>query len=1150
MLNSDIYLKDPKTTELVNKGVANVNDDRSQDAIKALRYELETFVCEGRYADGLERIIGNFLQNIGKSDQPGVWVSGFYGSGKSHFVKMLRALWTNMEFADNATARGIANLPRTIRDLLRELSIAGKKFGGLHAASGTLGASKSGSVRLAILAIVFKSAGLPENWLQAQFVLWLKKEKIHDQVRSHVEKTGSDWQEELINFAISEPILEKLVELRPGIFRDTAACSEKLENQFREVDDVSSAEMVQTIERTLSGNGEFPLTLIVLDEVQQFIGTDNQRAMDIQEAVETCSKSFDGKLLFVGTGQTGISGTKDLKKIEGRFTLRVELSDADVDYVIRQVILAKKPGSSSALQDVFQRNRGEISRHLAGSALQHTREDEAVFAQDYPLLPTRRRLWENLLRAVDLSGTDSQLRNQLSMTHNVIKTNLNKPLGNVIGADYIYFDSADKLLQTGILPRNVHSQTMQWAHDADPDNRLRARACGLVFLLNKLKANEDLKLKADADTLADLLVEDLDAGSAGLRAKLPPLLDNCDLLMTVDNGSGLREYRIQTPESGAWRDDFRARMATLASNARIVPDTREKRLLEYFQKAAGKLSLEQGNSKVPRSASIAHNSPLPGDSDKKVYVYAVDGWNGSENSLKSEAAQAGSQSPVIFVYLPKSHENQLHDNIIKMTAAEQTLNSRGNPDTPEGREARAYIEHIKNEAETAISQALERIIAGAIVIQGGGQIISGDNLAETLRNAFNNSLVRLYPDFAIADNAAWGKVYEKASKGAPDALKAIGDNGDAANNPVCKAVLDFIGNGKSGSEIRGHFESAPFGWSRDAVEGATQVLLVAGLVKASDERGNAVTPGALDRKQMGKTMFRIQAVTINAAQRLAIRKLFSKAGIDCKPGEESPCSGQFLDKMLALASAAGGDAPKPARPDVAALEEMRRESGNEQLKAIYDARQALAGNFDAWSAQAAKIASRSPEWLQLEELAKFARALPCAEASLKKMEDIRAQRQLLNDPDPVAPLLAELAGLLRDELNKLQKAYQDGHAAGMERLRQDTSWNKLQPEQKNSLLAANRLDGESRPQIAVATTDEILATLRASSPQALESEIAALPKRFSDAAEGAAEIFAPDTQYVSLPRRTLATEADIAAWLAEAETLLKNALQKGPVVAK
>ena len=53
MKNRDIYLKDPSFQKLVNEGVANVNDDTTREALAVLRYELETFVCDGQYEKGL-----------------------------------------------------------------------------------------------------------------------------------------------------------------------------------------------------------------------------------------------------------------------------------------------------------------------------------------------------------------------------------------------------------------------------------------------------------------------------------------------------------------------------------------------------------------------------------------------------------------------------------------------------------------------------------------------------------------------------------------------------------------------------------------------------------------------------------------------------------------------------------------------------------------------------------------------------------------------------------------------------------------------------------------------------------------------------------------------------------------------------------------
>ena len=251
----------------------------------------------------------------------------------------------------------------------------------------------------------------------------------------------------------------------------------------------------------------------------------------------------------------------------------VELSDADVDAVIRQVILAKKPEANIPIKQMMQTNLGEISRHLSSTTIGHRQDDINFFVQDYPLLPVRRRFWENTLRVLDQTGTDSQLRNQLSMAHKVIQTNLDETLGHVVPADYLYFDSADKLLQSRILPRNVHEKTMSW-YKGSADERLVARACGLVFLINKLAgSNDEIGINATVDTLADLMVEDLSTGSSALRSKLPSLLDKCELLMKVGE-----EYRIQTEESAAWTNEFLSQRNDLANEAHRIEAERNDRI--------------------------------------------------------------------------------------------------------------------------------------------------------------------------------------------------------------------------------------------------------------------------------------------------------------------------------------------------------------------------------------------------------------------------------------------------------------------------------------------------------------------------------------------------------------------------------------------
>lgn len=1140
-----LYRQDPSARKLVNEGVANVNDGTSSLARDVLRYELETFVCDGQYGSGMAHILDTYLKNIDQAQQPAVWVSGFYGSGKSHMVKMLRALWMDTTFEDGATARGIADLPQEVRDHLKELTVQSRRYGGLHAASGTLGAGASGSVRLALLGIVFRSVGLPEQYPLARFVMWLRKEGIEDQVRAHLEAGGFDWQEELANFYVAEGLHAALVEAKPQLFASSNSMVDALQNTYPNVQDVSNQEMISAIRAAISRENKLPLTLVVLDEVQQFIGTSGDRAIEVQEMVEAVVKdeSLGGKLAFVGTGQTAVTGTPTLAKLQGRFTIRIELSDTDVDAVVRQVILAKKTEASPKIEAMMQENLGEISRHLSGTSIGHRQDDVAFFTQDYPILPVRRRFWEAANRVLDASGTDSQLRNQLSLIHKAIRESADKDVGFSVPADFLYFDGADKLLQARILPRKLHEKTMSWIHGSE-DEKLTARACGVVFLINKISSsNSEIGIKTTIDTIADLLVEDLPTGSSGLRSKLPKLLDVCDLIMRVGD-----EYRIQTEESSAWNDEFLSQKATLANQSHRIEAERDDLIRKKFGALVGRVSLLHGNSKVTRDVSAIFDPTLPPDANKRIYVWIRDGWATDDNSVRADARQAGNQSPTVFVFIPRRSADDLRNNILEFKAASATLDKRGAPDTPEGKEARGAMETIRQVAEAKINELITEAMSGARVFQGGGNELTGNGLHATVTEAAENSLTRLYPQFAIADNTGWSKVYDNAHKGAPDALKAVGHQGEPEKNAVCKAVLSFIAGGKKGTDIRDHFEGPSFGWSRDAVDGALLALLVSGLIRAEDEQHRACDAKTLERKSIGKASFIVEATTISTPQRIQIRKILQKAGLTAKQGEELSSVPQFVQNVTDFANRAGGDAPKPKTPDLSLIDDIRRASGNEQLLSIYNSRDELTSSIDDWTLQAKEIDARWQSWETLRRLAERANGLTDADVLRTQVQAIEDQRQLLADPDPMKPLVASFTQMLRDELNRLVEAYKQQHEAGMAKLKADDNWQKLQPDQRNRLLAEQKLTNSDMPEVKVGSAAEVLQTLQTLTLSAFEDRVKSLSSRFNEVQTQAAEMMEPTAKTIHLPSRTLKSEADLEAWLDEARNDLSAALAQGPVI--
>src|SRR3954471_7601160 len=214
--NREVYYRDPTTVELLNNGVSKVSEiGQDERQIKTLRFELETFVCDGEDARGLERILKAYLDGLGREEQKAVGVSGFFGSGKSHLVKVLRYLWEDYKFADGATARSLVRLPVEIGDLLKELTNRSKPLGGMRAAAGTLGAGSMDNVRLAFVQLVLRAAGLPEDLAHARFILWLRSSGLEAPVANELKKHNCDLLQEVVNLNYSVPLAEALLSVQP-----------------------------------------------------------------------------------------------------------------------------------------------------------------------------------------------------------------------------------------------------------------------------------------------------------------------------------------------------------------------------------------------------------------------------------------------------------------------------------------------------------------------------------------------------------------------------------------------------------------------------------------------------------------------------------------------------------------------------------------------------------------------------------------------------------------------------------------------------------------------------------------------------------------------------------------------------------------------
>ena len=1151
MLNREIYNKLPSENRLVNNGVAEVSEDHSEAAQSVLRYELETFVCDGQYEKGLEIVLDKFLHNLGsRNEQPGIWISGFYGSGKSHLAKMLRTLWTDYKFFDGASARSLAKLPDTVAEHLKELSIRGKSHGGLHAAAGKLGAGAGDKVRLALLGIIFKSKGLPEQFNQAQLVLWLKHEGLFEPLVSVLNAAGRTLAQELPHMYVSNHLAKALLAVRPGMANSEPEARQLLKAQFPQVQDVTNEQMVNAITEALSEGGNFPLTLVVLDEVQQYIGNDVEKAYMVQEVTETLCKHFSGKLLFVGTGQSALSGMPNLMRLMGRFPVAVMLSDVDVENVTRQIILAKKPSTRPQVEQAWRNNLGEISRHLRGTKLEHVTEDESLMTDDYPILPVRRRFWERVLRTIDTTGTVSQLRSQLRVVHEAVLATSELPLGHVVAGDFLYDQIAANLISTAQLPKDVYENVQRFAA-GDASAQLKGKLLKLIYLINKLPSDAalDIGLKATDDVLADLLVTDLASGSSELRKQLPDLLhklQNDDRLIMSMAGSNGLEYRLQTIESSAWYEEFRAQEAEFKASPQRIEQKRADLFKARFGDVLKKVRVAQGKENVVRSLTPTYDETLPKDNDKALYLWIQDGWQTEEKSVIAEAKSKSPDNPTLFVFLRSQNKTELSNAIVTLESARSTLSKKGTPVTEQGRDAQRSMESRERNAEKGLKDLLDALFAGARVFQAGGQeVADGNELSDRINLAAKASAIRLYKDFDVADSDQWSKVLDEARKGNLEALKAVGHTQEADKQPVCQKLLAYIGPGKKGSEIRDYFENPPFGWPRDAIDGALFALLSAGNIRALDAASKLVDAKSLDRNKLTQASFRQESITISPPQLIKIRQLFSSIGVSCQPKEELAKVPQLIARLRELASKAGGLAPAPVNPKLTAIEALEAQTGNAQLLELFNRHDELVGLATLWTKTAADILKRLPVWNQLSSLLVHAKDLgPFAE--LKSDTDaIQAQRSLLAEPDPVRPLLDRTTDLLRTALNAKLHGYGVVFDQQQAHLAADADWLKLSAPQRTQLAQSHHLLPTQA--IALATPEQLQDALDECNLDHWISKTQALSSRFDAARHSAVQLLKPNVVHVSIPKRTLNNQDELKTWLTEVEQLLTDKLKNGPV---
>jgi hypothetical protein len=652
-------------------------------------------------------------------------------------------------------------------------------------------------------------------------------------------------------------------------------------------------------------------------------------------------------------------------------------------------------------------------------------------------------------------------------------------------------------------------------------------------------------LRATAPFLADLLVEDLADDGARLRKRVPELLDGL-----VAEGRIVQDgdaYRLLTQEDAEWEKDYRTRLAAVRDDAARMSQLRSERLMAAVDAALGNLKLTHGTSKTPRTLDVHWGQDEPVIDDGGVPVWVRDEWSTSESAVKKAAGEAGDESPIVFVFLPRHESDRIRDTLATRVAAAQTL-LRPVPQTDEGRAARQAMASRRDRAEEDIVGLFDDVVARARVFQGGGtELTTTASLYKSVETAANRSLIRLFPKFDQGDNPNWEKVITKARDGAPDALTAVGHNGEPTTNAVCKEVLAAISpGGTKGTDLQKRFAGSPFGWPKDAVSGAVLALLAAGNIRAAQDGKDLGGPKELPQNQIGKVMFYKEDPPPSASQRLAVRGLLTAAGISYEPGQEGAELAAFLQQLKDLAARAGGVPPLPDAPTTDRLDALLALAGNQRFQQVADEHERLGGDLERWQAAVARREKRETAWSDLQRLLRHADGLTVAEDVAPGVAAIRDGRQLLDEPDPTALLLTKVVTALRAEVSQRAQNLADAQRAAVAELESLPEWSQLDPADSEAIIAEAKLVPVPPPDVN--TGSKLLDSLDAIPLSSWIDRISLVGSRRDQARQRAAKKLEPRSVEVKPPPATFKPGNDPAPYFDQLRALVQSHLDAGTTV--
>jgi G3E family GTPase len=510
------------------KGVVKV-EQKEEDTIFQ---ELEEYVVTQEVLGHLQSFYEAYVKSLdGSTDEMGVWISGFFGSGKSHFLKILSYLLENREvkgkkaldfFRDKIKdSLLLANMERAAR-VPTEIILFN-----IDSKSDSDSKVKKGAIVKVFMKAFDERQGYCAElaWL-ADMERQLDGSGQYGAFKSEFERlTGNLWEDEREkNYLLRDPIIASLMVATGNSEESVSAWFDKLENNYS----LSIEKFARIISEYCDSRGKHARVLFLVDEMGQYVGDNTDLMLNLQTVTEDLGIHVCGRAWVMVTSQQDIDGlTKnrvkgnDFSKIQGRFATRLSLSSANTDEVIKIRILEKDDAARDYL-GMFYAEKQAVLRNLisfsAGTAEMKSYQEKGDFVAGYPFVPYQfnllQKVFENIRR---LGASGKHLsegeRSMLSAFQGAVVQMENQEPG-ALASFNLFYSTIEQFLDSRIKRTIQHAAANTHLQPYDVE------ILKVLFMIKNIK-----EIASDLENLSTLMVSHVDEDKITLRQRIQASLD-------------------------------------------------------------------------------------------------------------------------------------------------------------------------------------------------------------------------------------------------------------------------------------------------------------------------------------------------------------------------------------------------------------------------------------------------------------------------------------------------------------------------------------------------------------------------------------------------------------------------------------------------